>query len=359
MKKRISLFAIVFLCLPLSGCSAGGGMISGGVLAFLGLAAAFLAMSRSRSLARLRRKRRLTRKQRAWLRDQMAVNSVLNLIAAVLVLIGLVVCLVSWLVGAGEPPAAETTPPVPTQTVTEPTDPPTDPPTEPTEGMQSTVAPLPTEYTQPEEETEPDLMGIPESLLELMEKNPETTDFVVNYFNRRPMVIDLSDVDRTSGVPLFMQWDPRWGYEIYGSDVIALTGCAPTCMAMVGYYLTGDERFTPDQMAKFAEAGGYYVRDNGTKWTFIGEGAEQLGLSSTELPLDKTLMIRSLRAGHPIIVVVGPGDFTTTGHYIVLTAYEDGKFRVNDPNRYSNSERLWSYEALEPQIRNLWSISAG
>ena len=34
-------------------------------------------------------------------------------------------------------------------------------------------------------------------------------------------------------------------------------------------------------------------------------------------------------------------------------------FRVNDPNRRANSEKLWSYETLEPQIRNLWAISVG
>ena len=53
------------------------------------------------------------------------------------------------------------------------------------------------------------------------------------------------------------------------------------------------------------------------------------------------------------------GDFTTSGHYIVLAGIEDGKYRVNDPNSYANSEKLWSYEQIEGQIRNLWSIGAG
>jgi hypothetical protein len=50
------------------------------------------------------------------------------------------------------------------------------------------------------------------------------------------------------------------------------------------------------------------------------------------------------------------GDFTTTGHYIVLVGAEDGMIRVNDPNSYINSEKLWSYEQIEGQIRNLWVI---
>ena len=47
-------------------------------------------------------------------------------------------------------------------------------------------------------------------------------------------------------------------------------------------------------------------------------------------------------------------DFTTTGHYIVLRGVKDGEFQVNDPNSVVNSEKLWSYEQIEGQIRNLW-----
>jgi predicted double-glycine peptidase len=53
---------------------------------------------------------------------------------------------------------------------------------------------------------------------------------------------------------------------------------------------------------------------------------------------------------------MGPGDFTTTGHYIVLTRWEEDAFRINDPNSKENSGKLWTYEQLEPQIRNIWAI---
>ena len=59
---------------------------------------------------------------------------------------------------------------------------------------------------------------------------------------------------------------------------------------------------------------------------------------------------------NPIICSMRAGDFTTTGHYIVLVGCEDGLIRVNDPNSHANSEKLWSYEQIESQIRNLWVI---
>ena len=39
------------------------------------------------------------------------------------------------------------------------------------------------------------------------------------------------------------------------------------------------------------------------------------------------------------------------------TVYENGQFHVLDPNSNANSEKLWSYERLSPQINNLWAFS--
>lgn len=196
----------------------------------------------------------------------------------------------------------------------------------------------------------------PKSLIELLERNPETESFVLNYPLHQKGDVDLSGFDRKTGVPLFLQWDPMWGYEKYGRDFLAVTGCGPTCLAMAGYYLTGSEEMNPRDIADFAEDNGYYVKGHGSSWALISEGAVQLGLTATELPLAKGKIMAALEAGKPVILALREGDFTTTGHYIVLTGLEDGSFRVNDPNSVKNSEILWTYEQLEPQIRNIWAI---
>lgn len=196
----------------------------------------------------------------------------------------------------------------------------------------------------------------PQSMIELLERNPETETFVLEYPFWQEQDFDLSEYADSESVPLFMQWDQRWGYEKYGSDVIGITGCGPTCLAMVGYYLTGDESFSPEKVAEFAEKNGYYASGYGSSWTLISEGGEKLGLDVTELPLVKKRMVDNLEVDNPIILAMGAGDFTSSGHYIVLTGLQDGLFRVNDPNSHANSERLWSYEELEGQIRNLWAI---
>lgn len=196
----------------------------------------------------------------------------------------------------------------------------------------------------------------PPSLIALLERNPETAEFVLGYPFREDVEMDLSEYEGSETVPLFLQWDRRWGYETYGSDVIGITGCGPTCLAMVGYYLTGDDSFMPQTVAEFSQREGHYSPGSGSSWTLISEGAVKLGLDVTEIPLVKKRITDNLEVGNPIICAMGPGDFTTEGHYIVLVGLEDGKFRVNDPNSRENSQRLWSYEEIEDQIRNLWVI---
>ena len=196
----------------------------------------------------------------------------------------------------------------------------------------------------------------PQSMIDLLERNPETEDFVLCYPFREEMAVEAFSYDRSEGVPLMMQWDKRWGYLKYGSDVVGITGCGPVCLAMAGYYVTGDEAFNPGNMVDFAWENGYYAAGSGSSWTLISEGGEMLGLEVTEIPLVKKKIMDNLEAGNPIICAMGKGDFTTSGHYIVLVGTENGLIRVNDPNSYANSEKLWSYEEMESQFRNLWVI---
>ena len=197
----------------------------------------------------------------------------------------------------------------------------------------------------------------PEELIALLERNPETETFVLEYPLKKDLEthIDISQAG-TEQVPLFLQWDQRWGYLPYGDAMAALTGCGPMCLAMAGYYLTGSEDFSPEKMLRFAEENGYYASGYGSSWTLISEGASQLGLTATELPLVKSRIFDNLEADNPVICVMGPGDFTTTGHFIIMVGCADGMIQINDPNSIQNSETLWRYEDIADQIRNLWTL---
>ena len=197
----------------------------------------------------------------------------------------------------------------------------------------------------------------PESLISLLERNPETEEFVLHYPEYKDKTFEINlDSYKGDSVPLFMQWDTRWGYMEYGDGMVAMTGCGPVCLAMAGFFLTQDDAFSPDKIVSYAIREGYCVPGNGSAWTLISEGGVRLGLDVTEIPLDENRIQRNLEAGNPIICVMGPGDFTNSGHYIVMTGLENGLIRINDPNSYANSQKLWNYDDIYDQIRNLWVI---
>ena len=199
-----------------------------------------------------------------------------------------------------------------------------------------------------------------DTLRQLVKNNPETIDFVRDYQTKKdvPPAENIGEV--TAGViPHLLQWDERWGYQIYGDNMIAVNGCGPTVISMVASGLTGDNTITPYRVAKFAEQNGYYEGDAGTSWALMTEGAAQFGVYGEEMGLSEEAVFSSLENGNPIICSMRPGDFTTTGHFIVLVGIEDGKIRVNDPNSVKRSEKLWDYETLYPQISNLWVYTAG
>ena len=192
-------------------------------------------------------------------------------------------------------------------------------------------------------------------LIELAKRNSEAIQFVYDYPENKDKKIDISIDEDTDcrGVPLFMQWDERWGYDKYGDGIIGINGCGPTCLSMVATYILKNNYMNPAWMANFSEESGY-VSDSGTLWALMSSGARKLGLESIEIPLDENRVYNNLEVGNPIICSVGPGDFTTEGHFIVLAGVEDGKIIVNDPNSRKNSKKRWTFDEIKGQIKNLW-----
>ena len=162
---------------------------------------------------------------------------------------------------------------------------------------------------------------------------------------------------RLGEVPCLYQTDPAWSQEPYAGGSIEKNGCGPTCLAMVYVALTGSTDMGPVEMAAFSERGGY-VSDGMTAWALMSEGASQLGLSSRELAANEASVRAELEAGRPVICSVRPGDFTTTGHFIVLAGVaEDGSVIVRDPNSAERSAHTWELGRVLGQCANLWSFS--
>lgn len=203
----------------------------------------------------------------------------------------------------------------------------------------------------------------PTELIKLACSNEETVEFVSNYtppkkslFKKRISV--RSDYTRGE-IPLFIQWDERWGYEKYGSEYIAINGCAPTCLSMVAVGLTNNTKINPKVVADYSYKHGYLQDRVGTKWSFLNEGANHFGLQSMGVPIDRANIIETLKSNKPIIASMGPGQFTLSGHFIVLNGIDsNNKIKVLDPNSKQRSAITWDIDVFLREAKSMWSFSA-
>ncbi len=201
---------------------------------------------------------------------------------------------------------------------------------------------------------------IPEALEVFAQKYPEAAGFVSDYpahYRDRPSK-DVSGEVKKGVVPLFIQWDERWGYEDYGGNYFAVNGCGPTCLSMVVCGLTGETDANPYAVACYSQAQGYYTPGSGTSWSLMTRGAAHYGLDAARVDLSAEAITGALAQGRVIIASMKPGDFTYTGHFIVLTGLDgDGRVRVNDSNSRINSAKSWDAQTLVDQMKGAWSYA--
>ncbi|WAW15412.1 C39 family peptidase [Peptostreptococcus equinus] len=208
------------------------------------------------------------------------------------------------------------------------------------------------------------IKSYPTALIDLLIRNSETVDFVYSYKDKDQYLnktisknIDSSyAVD--GDVPLFLQWDRRWGYRQYGGEMIGLSGCGPTSLAMVIRHFDDNSNVNPYDVAKYSSEKGYVSEDNTTSWKLFETGVENYGLESTDIVPVETKLKKALDEGKILIVSVDKGIFTERGHILVIKGYnKDGEFLINDPNSIINTNKSWSFDEIKGEIKKIWGIS--
>lgn len=168
----------------------------------------------------------------------------------------------------------------------------------------------------------------------------------------------LTETERAQACPLLLQWDPRWGYHAYGSgSCVALSGCGPACLSMVLFSLLRDGSLTPDRIADYSMENGYYVPSTGTAWALMEDLPKEYGIRVSTPSLSEAAMKALLDNGALFICAMSRGDFTLSGHFIVIRGYDEQGFLVNDPNCLSKSRRHWTFSRLKPQIKGIWAYT--
>lgn len=163
---------------------------------------------------------------------------------------------------------------------------------------------------------------------------------------------------RQGEMPHLYQTDALWSGVPYGGGTVAKNACGPTAMSMLYVYFTGGTDMDPGAMASWADRNGY-APTGATEWSFMSEGAYAFGFTGEMINPTRAAVEDALRAGNPVVCVVGPGDFTTVGHYIVLKDIDDrAMVGVYDPNSPERSARRWGIVRVLNQTEVAWVYTA-
>ena len=85
------------------------------------------------------------------------------------------------------------------------------------------------------------------------------------------------------------------------------------------------------------------------------ECAADFRLLAYNVEIEEDTMHRVLDDGGKLVCSVSPGDFTSTGHFIVINGGSGKGFTVLDPNNVELSKKIWSFSVLAPQIAGIWA----
>lgn len=160
----------------------------------------------------------------------------------------------------------------------------------------------------------------------------------------------------------FLQDDTEWGSESYSivgsrSQTIATSGCGPTSMAMVlNYYI--DESITPLQTSIFALENNHRTRYDGTSWAYFGDMANEYDLEFLQTASSVEALEWMKKQEDPLVICsMGPGLWTSAGHFIVLWDVEDGVAHINDPASTKKSRTENSYNYMASQCKQYFCFN--
>lgn len=182
------------------------------------------------------------------------------------------------------------------------------------------------------------------------------------------VTVKKDDEPKGHTIPItrYSQYDPAWsGYLYGGTDPIATHGCGPVALAIVVSSLS-DTVITPIDAARWSAANGCYSPNNGSVHALIPNGAASYGLRVEKLSLLTPDAFRSaLSFDKLLVLLMGPGDFSDSGHFIIAYGYdENGSILVADPASEERSDTHWPAETLISQLNTyaknggpIWALS--
>ena len=167
----------------------------------------------------------------------------------------------------------------------------------------------------------------------------------------------------------YMQRDSKWKSLSYAVDgersTIGSAGCGPTAMAMVLASLV-NPYIDPITTASWARMKGYKVKASGTAYSYFVPQGKQYGINITSIcagniyhkPTNSAhnTALAELKKGNWLIACMGPGVWTSGGHYILVYGYKDGKVYINDSASTKENRACNTWDTFKNEVKYYWSV---
>lgn len=153
----------------------------------------------------------------------------------------------------------------------------------------------------------------------------------------------------------YYQTDIKWAKKKYGpgSMTIGSSGCGPTCAAMVIQSLKNNG-ITPEDTCKWSSKNGY-VTNVGTYWSYFVKQFNKYDISCKQT-YNSSEALAALKNGDWVICIMGKGNWTSGGHFILAYGYENKYVFINDPNSTLKRRVYNTWSLLKSQCSSYWII---
>ena len=210
----------------------------------------------------------------------------------------------------------------------------------------------------------------PEEVIEYFYRNIGELDFVYNYAFHKDDYRSMSFTEEelnSEKVPKLYMFDNRWAYEKIDGMYIKDDGCVPVSLTMAYVWLTGNGDFDPVKISEIAENLDATAFWGGILYEKVEDICSELGLkvemyryrfdtdTEKKYHADIQTMKQILDNGH--VLMAGMSGETFGAHGLIISGYSGDLFTINDPESPENSDRLWSYDELEPEMTFMFDIS--
>lgn len=151
-----------------------------------------------------------------------------------------------------------------------------------------------------------------------------------------PVEVDAPETAKIFKQPVdYKQGDSRWGKKMYSSQnsakqTMANSGCGPTAMADIVATLK-DPNIDPYDLAQLAVANGHRSKTGGTAWSFFPYIQEKFKFSKMVQTTSLATLKACLDSGGYVVCSMGPGYWTSGGHFICVWKYDGTYIHANDP----------------------------